>query len=147
LGENLTPDLKPSIEFNLHLNIYKRMKDVSAVIHAHPVFASSFSAMKGTINTSLTAEARAICGEPKFVPYAVMGSEELADIVAKNAEEADIMILENHGIITTGKSLLQVFDKLEVLENAAKMTLITRIAGNRKMLSSLRISEIDRLFR
>ncbi len=147
LGGNLTPDLKPSIEFNLHINIYKKMKDVAAIIHAHPVFASSFTAMKGRINTSLTAEARAICGIPRFVPYALMGSAELADVVARNAEEADILLLENHGIITTGTNLLQAFDKLEVLENAAKMTLITVIAGNKKMLSPLRIREIDNLFR
>jgi L-fuculose-phosphate aldolase len=147
LGENLTPKLKPSIEFNLHLNIYKKMKDVSAIVHAHPVFASAFTAMKGTLNTSLTAEARAICGVPRFVPYAVMGSAELADVAAQNAEEAHILLLENHGILTMGTSLLQAFDKLEVLENAAKMTLITEMAGNKRMLSPFRIREIDKLFR
>lgn len=147
LGENLTPDLKPSIEFSLHLNIYKKMKDVGAIIHAHPVFASSFTAMKGTINTNLTAEARAICGVPRFVPYALMGSAELADVVAQNAEESEILLLENHGIITTGISLLQAFDKMEILENAAKMTLITGIARNKKALSPFRIREIDNLFR
>ncbi len=147
MGENLTPKLKPSIEFNLHLNIYKKMKDVSAIVHAHPVFASAFTAMKGTLNTSLTAEARAICGVPRFVSYAMMGSAELADIAAQNAEEADILLLENHGILTMGTSLLQAFDKLEVLENAAKMTLITSMAGNKRMLSPFRIREIDKLFR
>jgi L-fuculose-phosphate aldolase len=147
LGENLTPDLKPSIEFALHINIYKKNNDVAAIVHAHPVFASSFTAMKSTINTSLTAEARAICGDPRFVPYALMGSEELANMVAQNSAEADIMLLENHGIITTGSNLLQAFDKLEVLENAAKMTLIVEIAGKKKGLSTTRLREIERLFR
>ncbi len=84
LGENLTPDLKPSIESELHLGIYKKNNEVSAIVHAHPVFASSFTAMKCTINTSLTAEARAICGEPRFVPYALMGSPDLAEVTAEN---------------------------------------------------------------
>jgi L-fuculose-phosphate aldolase len=147
LGENLTPALKPSIEFALHINIYKKNKDVAAIVHAHPVFASSFTAMKSAINTGLTAEARAICGDPRFVPYALMGSEELANIVAQNSAEADIMLLENHGIITTGSNLLQAFDKLEVLENAAKMTLIVEITGKKKGLSTTRLREIERLFR
>ncbi len=147
IGENLTPDLKPSIEYALHLNIYKKRSDVFTIVHAHPVFASSFTTMNYQINTSLTAEARAICGEPLFVPYALMGSEKLADIVAEHAAEADIMLLENHGIITTGETLLQAFNKLEVLENAAKMTLIVEMKGKKKMLSPFRISEIDRLFR
>ncbi|MCU0473851.1 MAG: class II aldolase/adducin family protein [Bacteroidales bacterium] len=146
-GENLTPDLKPSIEYALHINIYKKNKDINAIVHAHPVFASSFTAMKLTINTSLTAEARAICGEPRFVPYAIMGSAELADIAAQNATDADILLLENHGILTTGTSVLSAFDKLEVLENAARMTLITEITGKKKILSPSRLREIDRLFR
>jgi L-fuculose-phosphate aldolase len=147
LGENLTPHLKPSMEFALHINIYKKQKDISAIIHAHPVFASSFTAMKSSINTSLTAEARAICGEPRFVPYALMGSEELANVVAQNSAESDILMLENHGIITTGSNLLQAFDKLEVLENAAKMTLIVEMTGKKKGLSLSRIREIERIFR
>ena len=147
LGENLTPWLKPSIEYAFHLNIYKKRKDVTAIVHAHPVFASSFTAMKSEINTSLTAEARAICGQPLFVPYALMGSEELAEIVSEKSNNADILLLENHGILTTGTDLLKAFDKLEVLENAAKMTLIVEMRGKKRMLSPARIREIDRLFR
>jgi L-fuculose-phosphate aldolase len=146
-GENLTPDHKPSIEHALHINIYKRNGNVSAIVHAHPVFASSFTAMKAQINTCLTAEARAICGIPKVVPYALMGTKELADIVAQYATEADVLLLENHGILTTGSSLLQAFDKLEVLENAAKMTIIVEMTGNKKELGKSRIQQLDRLFR
>jgi L-fuculose-phosphate aldolase len=147
LGENLTPDLKPSIEHALHINIYKKNRDVSAIVHAHPVFASSFTAMKARINTSLTAEARAICGQPKIVPYAMMGTKELADIVARYTAEADVLLLENHGILTTGSSLLQAFDKLEVLENAAKMTIIVGLTGKKKELGRTRIQQLDKLFR
>jgi len=147
LGENLTPDLKPSIESELHLGIYRKNSEVSAIVHAHPVFASSFTAMKCTINTSLTAEARAICGEPRFVPYALMGSAELAEVAAENAAEADVLLLENHGILTTAKTLLSAFDKLEVLENAAKMTLIVDLTGKKKGLNPFRLREIEKLFR
>lgn len=146
-GENLTPDLKPSIEHELHLSIYKKNKDVSAIVHAHPVFASSFTAMNCEINTSLTAEARAICGKPELVPYALMGSAKLAELASEYSMKSDLLLLENHGILATGESLLKAFDKLEVLENAAKMTLIVEIKGRRKMLTPSRIREIDRLFR
>jgi L-fuculose-phosphate aldolase len=146
-GENLTPELKPSIEHALHISIYKKNKDVSAIVHAHPVFASSFTAMKMAINTCLTAEARAICGEPRIVPYALMGTEELAEVVARNITDADVLLLENHGILTTGSSLLQAFDKLEVLENAAKMTLIVEITGKKRALGRAQLLQIDRLFR
>ena len=147
LGENLTPDLKPSIEHEMHLSIYRSRKDVSAIVHAHPVYTSVFTAMKCNINTSLTAEARAICGEPAFVKYALMGTRELASLAAESIKSSDILLLENHGVLAVGSSLLQAFDRLEVLENAARMTLIVEIAGRKKALTRERIRELDRIFR
>jgi len=60
---------------------------------------------------------------------------------------SDILLLENHGILTTGSSILQAFDKLEVLENAARMTLIVELTGMKKPLSKTRIRELEKLFR
>jgi L-fuculose-phosphate aldolase len=146
-GENLTPELKPSIEFEMHLSIYKKNEEVKAIVHAHPVFASAFTAMKYKIDTNLTAEARAILGDPLVVPYALMGTKELAKIAAENILKSDILLLENHGILTTGSNLLQAFDKIEVLENAAKMTLIVEITKNKSPLSKSRILELEKIFR
>jgi ribulose-5-phosphate 4-epimerase/fuculose-1-phosphate aldolase len=36
---------------------------------------------------------------------------------------------------------------IEVLENAARMTVIVEVMGNKKPLSKARISEIEKLFR
>jgi L-fuculose-phosphate aldolase len=146
-GENLTPHLKPSIETEMHLAIYRKKKDVLAIVHAHPVFASLFTAIKAKINTNLTAEAKAILGDPLLVKYAIMGSRALAEVAAENIMKSDILLLENHGILTTGSNVLQAFDKIEVLENAAKMTLMTEMTGKRKPLDKARILELERLFR
>jgi L-fuculose-phosphate aldolase len=146
IGENLTPDLKPSMEFEMHLSIYRKVREVRAIIHAHPVLASSFTAMKAEIRTNLTAEAYAVLGEPVNVPYALMGTVELARLVSENAGSANVLLLENHGVLTTGENLLQAFDRIEVLENAAKMTLVTEMMGKKSPLSRSRIFEIKRLF-
>ena len=146
-GENLIPELKPSIEAEMHLAVYRKNIEVKAIIHAHPLFATSFTAMKFKIDTNLTAEACAILGTPKQIPYALMGTRELAELVSEHALQSDVLLLENHGILTTGASLLQAFDKIEVLENAARMTLITSLVSKKSPLSKSRISEIERLFR
>jgi L-fuculose-phosphate aldolase len=147
VGENLTPDLKPSIESEMHLSIYRKIKEVTAIVHAHPVFASCFTAIKLNIDTTLTAEARAILGEPLMVPYALMGTKELASVASENILLSDILLLENHGVLTTGSNLLQAFDKIEVLENAAKMTLIAELTKKKSPLTKSRILEIEKIFR
>jgi len=146
-GKNLTPELKPSIESRMHLSIYRKKKNVLAIVHAHPVFASSFTATKCEIDTTLTAEAAAILGAPLMVPYALMGTVDLARVVSESIMKSEILLLENHGVLTTGTTLLQAFDRIEVLENAAKMTLIVEITKKKSPLTRTRVMEIEKLFR
>jgi L-fuculose-phosphate aldolase len=129
----------------MHLSIYSR-RDVGAIVHAHPLFATAFTAMNRNINTDLTAEAWVILGQPAFVPYAHMGSK-LAAIVSQHIMASDLLLLENHGILSVGSNLLQAFDKIEVLENAARMTVITELMGNKNTLTEERKAELKNLFK
>ena len=117
-------NFKPTIESRMHMGIYKRRPDVQAVVHAHPVYASAFAASKRRISIKYLAEAFVVLGKIAYAPYACMGSNELAQIVGDAAEKSDCIVMRNHGIIALGKNLLQAFDRLEVLENAAKTTFI-----------------------
>jgi L-fuculose-phosphate aldolase len=144
-GSNLTPRLKPSIEYNMHISVYQKNKNVNAIIHAHPVFASAFSASKKKINCCLIAESRAILKDVAIAPYALMGTEELAAIVSDAAIDHSCILLENHGVLATGNSLLAAFDKIEVLESAARMTVISEILNDKKELTGEQMKQIDRL--
>lgn len=130
-GTNHTPQLKPSIETSMHTEIYKRHPHVQAIVHAHPPMASTFVAARKPINTRLIAEAYAIVGEPEYAPYELMGSDELADSVAGCMKNDTLCVLmENHGVLCVGDTLLQAFDRIEVLENTAKINLeVGKIGG------------------
>jgi L-fuculose-phosphate aldolase len=160
-GKNLTPQLKPSMECAMHLAIYRNRPDVNAIVHAHPPVATSFTAMRKIVDCSLIAEARAVLGTPVRAPYALMGTPVLADAVAaaagydRNPTPAssqgsdrilpNVILLENHGIVCLGKDLLTAFDRMEVLEAAARMTLITSLMNDVSPLSVEQMGEIDKL--
>jgi L-fuculose-phosphate aldolase len=143
-GTNRTPDLKPSIETSMHLEIYRRCADVQAVVHAHPPRASAFAAARRAVNTRLIAESYAILGEPVVASYALMGTGDLASIVAGCLGGSTVCVLmENHGALCTGRSLLEAFDRLEVLENAAAIELDVARLGGGAELEDARLREID----
>ena len=159
-GKNLTRELKPSIESAMHLAIYKKRPDVNAIVHAHPPTATCFTALRKEINCTLIAEARAILGIPVMAPYALMGTQDLAvaaataavgssrDLTHESGQQPaavypNVILLENHGIVCLGKDLLTAFDRMEVLEAAAKMTLITSLMGDVRPLSGEQLKEID----
>ncbi|AEV29819.1 ribulose-5-phosphate 4-epimerase-like epimerase or aldolase [Sphaerochaeta pleomorpha str. Grapes] len=127
-GKNLTENLKLSIETEMHRLILVNRKDCQAVVHAHPTYASAFTAItdngKCAINTKMIAESYYILEEPEMVDYRLMGTVSLAQQVASKAIDHDVLLMENHGALTIGKSLLEAFDKMELLERAAQMTVI-----------------------
>ncbi|MBI4976498.1 MAG: class II aldolase/adducin family protein [Spirochaetes bacterium] len=144
-GENLTPELSPSIEAGMHLAIYKCRPDIRAVVHAHPVTASAFTASKTPLNTRLIAESYAIVGTPGYAPYALMGTPALASSVAETARSHNCILMANHGVIALGKSLIEAFDRLEVLEAAARLSVIAAQIGNTVELDEKQLDEIDGL--
>jgi L-fuculose-phosphate aldolase len=142
-GTNVTPHLKPSIESAMHLAIYHRFPGVKAVVHAHPLTASFFCACDETINTHLTAEAYAILGEPVMTPYCRMGTTQLAEAVVEGVGRGVCVLLRSHGILTVGETLLQAFDRLEVLEVAARQTLMMRSLQGVRELNAPQRRELD----
>jgi len=143
-GTNHTPELKPSIETSMHLEIYKQHPHVQAIVHAHPPMASTFVAARKPINVRLIAEAYAILGKPKYAPYTLMGTPELAASVAGSIEENTFCVLmENHGVLCIGDSLLQAFDRIEVLENTARINLNLAQLGGGIELDAAQLQELD----
>lgn len=141
-GENLTPHLKPSIETGMHINAYKARPDIKAVVHAHPVTATSFAAMDKEININLTGEAYVVILKIAYAPYILMGTEELAKVVADKLKDSNVVIMKNHGITTVGPTLLSAFDKMEVLEGAAQMTLNAQIMNSVRPMSQENLEEL-----
>jgi len=145
-GKILTVGFKSSMESKMHLAIYNKRSDVNAVVHAHPVFATSFAIAGKEIKTNLAGEARAVLGEPVKARYALMGTQKLADVVAEVSLDGNVILMENHGVIAVGKNLLEAYDRMEVLEVSAKMTFITDFLGGGKELSKEELKSIDNLF-
>ncbi len=145
LGGN--PDLPVTIESRMHLAVYEARGDVRAIVHAHPISGSALSASSAPIRDDLIAESRAVLGKIVYAGYGLMGSEDLAGIVARAALDSDCIVMRNHGVIALGKSLLQAFDRIEVLEAAAKMTILHEgaLKGTTVPLSEKRLRELDRM--
>ncbi len=144
-GENLTPRLKLSIESTMHRSIYLKRKSANAVIHSHAPFATLFSSSGDEILTDLIAESYFQAADLAKAEYALMGTEALARIVSDAAVNHSVILMEKHGVVAlSDKSLLECLEKLECLENAAKMSLFGKmLALNR--LTEKEKEEIDRM--
>ncbi|MFW9922359.1 MAG: rhamnulose-1-phosphate aldolase [Candidatus Thorarchaeota archaeon] len=149
---------KPTSEFISHLIIQEYNKrnnpDNTVVFHTHPTELIAFSLLKWIQNTdSLNKLLSGVTPSlgiflPNgigYAPYEIPSSDELASITEKLIPYHQMILWEKHGILCTGKSMLECFDLIDITNKAAKIYLLTRPDAI-KLLSEKNIDDIKERF-
>lgn len=123
---------RASMEFRLHREIYRIREDVNAILHSHPPFSTLIACAKDKkIRLEIIPETIAYIKNIQVIPYRHPGSIELARKAAEGATKADVLLLENHGVVSLGSSMEDVINKTLTLEFLCKLTLLSRAANIR----------------
>ena len=120
---------RASKEYPMHRAIYEKRPEAGAIVHTHPVFATAFAMAGKTIPDQYLIETQVMLHGITLAGYAAPGSTALAEKVREKAEGNDAILLQNHGALTIGKNLTDAFEKMEVLESAAKTIIMSKVIG------------------
>lgn len=127
---------RPSSELPFHASVYKRRPDIRSVLHAHPPALVAFSIARKLPSIDLIPTVRKTCGELAMAKYAVPGSEELGENIAREFEVGiNIVLLENHGVVIGAKDLFAAFMAFETLEYSANLEIVASKIGSPKALA------------
>jgi L-fuculose-phosphate aldolase len=135
---------KPSSEFPFHKAIFAKRPDIKSIIHAHPPALVAFSIVRKQPDTNLIPQAKAVCGEIGYAPYALPGSEELGAVIAKQfIGTCSAVILENHGAVVGGSDIIDAYERFETLEFCARTIIAAKTIGEPAFLSDEDIARFD----
>ena len=140
---------RPSSEIKMHMRVYRERPDVNSVVHAHPVYATSFAIAGIPLTEPIMPEAVIALGCVPIAEYGTPSTEEIPDAVSKYLQYYDAVLLENHGALAYSDSLLAAYHKMESLEFYAQLLFLSRQLGGPKELSDAqvqRLYEIRRQF-
>jgi L-fuculose-phosphate aldolase len=130
-GYKVRGESKVSMETLMHAAIYRIRKDAQAVVHSHAPTATAFGIAKMEI---LPLQIEMFMLLPKgvpLVPFKPPGSKALAEAVQKKITNYDALILENHGIVTVGSTIEEACSLNEMVEEGAKIQLLTKLLMDR----------------
>ncbi len=129
---------RPTVEYPLHLAIYKKRPDINAILHAHPPALVTFSMLRRMPDTGMMPDSRFLSGRMTIAPYAMPGSSALGALVSQEFEKgANTVIMENHGVVIGSETLFSAFMSFEMLESCAKIQVNAKsIGGNIHTLSA-----------
>jgi L-fuculose-phosphate aldolase len=129
-------------EVGMHLAVYKQREDVKAVIHSHPPVATAFACSGRALNDMLCQEAVMTVGIIPLAKYATTGTEEVAASLNPFIRGHDAILLENHGAVSYGKTLLDAFMKMETVEHLAHVTLVAHQLGSPRPLREQQVQQL-----
>jgi L-fuculose-phosphate aldolase len=154
---------RPSRAALAHRAIYRRHPDVGAIVNAIPVNATAFGVSGPAVALSSSAvgdtspvaasalDARTIPESYIFLrdvgiaPFGVqyVDPARLAELVSP---ERPVLLIENDGVLVVGKTPLDAFDRLEVLESTAEALINARSVGPLSPMGAEVIEELRRAF-
>ena len=134
--------LKPSSEIKMHLAIYRKSPLLRAVNHAHPPIATSFAAAGVALDKAFLQETVMLLGVIPVAAYAPPGSVDLADGAAAFCVDYHGALLEHHGAVTWGDSVMQALYRMESVEYTASVAMYSRMLGFTRTLNQERIDEL-----
>lgn len=135
-------NVKPSSEYMMHSMIYNNNKNVNAIIHAHPPYATSYALSNVKLDTTISSEMYKNLGKISICEYEKPGSLDLAIAVNEAAKESNTILMKNHGVIVLARDIHKAYYMIELLEQLAKMSFIISAIGDKSPINLSKLNEL-----
>ncbi len=119
-GDVIEGTLKPSSDTASHLYIYRHRPDVNGIVHTHSPYATAFAAIGKPIPVYLTAIADEFGGPIPCGGFALIGGEEIGQVVIESIGSSPAVLLKNHGVFTVGPTVKAAVKAAVMVEDVAR---------------------------
>ena len=136
----------PARAAGLHKQIYRTHPEVESIFISQPPYATTFALTQSKpFDSRLIPESYMMLHDVKKLPYTAMSNyKEISDVIGK---KVPVVLIENEGAVAVGKSLMQVFDRMEVLEYSANSVLSAYRMGTKiSPMSEEEVEEVNKYF-
>lgn len=128
-GQRIEGYLKASSDTASHLYIYRHRPDVCGVVHTHSPYATAFAALGRPIPVYLTAIADEFGGPIPCGGFALIGGEEIGQVVVESIGDSPAVLLKNHGVFTVGPTAEAAVKAAVMVEDVARTVWIALQMG------------------
>jgi L-fuculose-phosphate aldolase len=119
---------RPSRAAHLHRAIYREHPEINAIVNALPVHATAFAVSDFSLDTRTIPESFLFLKDVTRIPFEhhYGSGAEVARVITP---AHPVALLDNNGVLVAGRSVLDAFDRLEVLDATAFAILRGRALG------------------
>jgi L-fuculose-phosphate aldolase len=137
----------PSSEFRMHHHILARRPDARAVVHCHSRHATILACCGKPIEPIHYMVLVARAPRVPIAPFAVFGTEALAEQVVETMGPGYACLMAHHGQVTIGQSWQQALAIAEEIEEQAAITYGALLLGGAPLLTPEQLAGTVEQFR
>lgn len=135
----------PSRSAMLHKKIYDKHPEINSIIIAHAPYVMTFAVTDCEFDSRTIPESYIMLRDVKKIPFGASFMQQ--DMVADMFDAmTPILIAENDCVIVTGSSLINAFDKLEVMEYSAKAIVSSKTLGDIVAITDEEVKDLREAF-
>ncbi len=139
------PGKTPDADVLLHQKIYDKNPKIGAIAFAQSVHSMVFAVTDIPFDTRTIPESYILLRDVKRIPFEA-AYQNLDDVAAEFDNAHPVLLIENKSVMVTGASMLQVFDRLEVMEMTAASILDAQALGTIAHIPSDEIAALKTAF-
>jgi ribulose-5-phosphate 4-epimerase/fuculose-1-phosphate aldolase len=105
----------------MHVEIYKALPHIKAIVHTHSPYATSFAVAHKEIPVVLIEMIPFLKGSIEVSKYAKQGSPEVGKYAVPILQQKNSCLLANHGVVAVGETIEQAYINSVYVEDTAKI--------------------------
>ncbi|MCB9260482.1 MAG: class II aldolase/adducin family protein [Ignavibacteriales bacterium] len=135
----------PSRSVLLHQSIYKNNPYINSIILAQSPNVTAYAISKEFFQTRTIPESYVVLRDIQKIKFGDQFNDP--EKIAKSlSQSVHVLLIQNDCLLTTGKNILEAFDRLEVAEFSANSLITSKIIGECIKIDDGQISELNEKF-
>ena len=127
------PELIDPTALYIHGSIHKKVPNAKCILHVHSKYATALATLEDPTLPPIDQNSMRFFNRVGvYSDFGGMGFEEEAIKMANKIGNKKVLLMSNHGILTTGQTVAEAFDELFYFEKACE-TYITALSTNKKL--------------
>ena len=135
----------PSRSVQLHDAIYKKNPKINSIITAQPPGVTAYAITNHNFETRTIPESYVVLRDIPKIPYGKQYTNP-EEIAVNISEGVNVLLIQNDCILTTGRNILEAFDRLEVAEFSANSLITSKIIADCIRIDDTQIEELNKKF-
>jgi len=127
------PELVDPTALHIHGSIHKKVPHAKCILHVHSKYATALATLEDPTLPPIDQNTMRFFNRVGvYRDFGGMGFEEESEKMASKIGNKKVLLMSNHGVLTTGQTVAEAFDELYYFERACE-TYITALSTQKKL--------------